>query len=72
MKKPTLGIKPKWLWLEQFEKGVIISVEEIGNRFYALGETIKRRIDNSDNLLIEWIEEYNDIIKWLERQNNER
>ena len=69
MKRPALGIKPRWLWKEENELGVVIPYNKIKERHKELCATIKRRIDNNDNLLIEWVREYNDIIKYLKKEN---
>ena len=47
MKKPTLGVMPRWLWLE--------------NRKCDLLNAVCRAIDNNDTIRIEWINEYNKI-----------
>jgi hypoxanthine-guanine phosphoribosyltransferase len=66
MKKPSLGIKPQWIWQMGFELGAVISKEKIEERHKELVATIKRRMDNNDTLLIEWLKEYNEIIKYIE------
>ena len=50
MKKPPIGIMPKYLWERR--------------RFYDLIETIKRYLDAEKKIPVEWIEEYNNSIKF--------
>ena len=62
MKRPALGIKPRYI---EFEDGVVISRDKIEKRYKKLCDTFKRRIDNNDSLEIEWLREYNQIIRYL-------
>jgi len=39
MKKPALGIKPRWLWEEDFELGIVIPKDKIEARYKELVET---------------------------------
>lgn len=56
MKKPPIGIIPKWLWLELLE-GDVPSEVEVENRKTALIAAIGRYRDRSMTPLQEWIEE---------------
>lgn len=61
--EPALGIMPKEIWRRQFDDGCIIPFNEITKRYVELCNTFERRIGNGDSLDIEWLKEYNEIIK---------
>ncbi len=65
MSKSALGIKTKEIWLEEFEKGLVIPFDKIMKRYVELCETFRRRINNGDKLRVEWLEEYNEILKYI-------
>lgn len=53
-KKPPLGVKPRWLHEEQ--------------RLQDLGGAIFRYLSDKMPIQIDWIEEYNEIIKRMEER----
>ena len=65
MKKPALGIIPQKMWIMGFGLGAVIPHSQIEARKDALVATIKRRVDNNDDLLIEWVKEYNNLVEYL-------
>lgn len=52
IKKPPLGIRPKWLVEEEYKS----------NRITEINDAIKRYLNESAKIPLKWIEEYNELI----------
>ena len=72
MEKPTLGIKPDYIWEEEYDKGKRDTVdeydlEELPKRIIALGDCIIRHIEQKGEIKPRWMKEYNILLAKAKR-----
>ena len=67
--KPPLGIEPKYIFLEKFRQGTIIAKDVVEKRCIELGNVITRYTEMRLAINKEWIDEYNELVKFLSRHS---